>query len=417
MINEERQLFILAGNGPYDNRGCEAIVRGTVKILREHFRNPHFVCLSHFQSEEQYRIQRLQETDETIVHLATRRLRKNDVFQNFWKPEVWLCVYRHFFDPTAMRYEAYRDMIPYLDTAVAVLSVGGDNYSLDYGVPTLFTALDDIVLEKRIPLAIWGASVGPFDRMPDYEEYMGRHLRDVTGIFARESSTIDYLKSIDIDKNVYKTADPAFLMNPEKPESIEDSLPIDEEAIGINLSPLMAKYVTGGDLKAWASMAASIIEDVAEKTEMPIFLIPHVTILNSNDHEFMLHVLSLIKRKYSDITLIPPTYNAAETKWIISQMVLFAGARTHSTIAALSSGVPTLSFAYSIKARGINWDLFGHFNYCINTDDLGSRMVSDRIASMMENKADIKRDLNERTLLAQRRALNAGGELKRLVEV
>jgi colanic acid/amylovoran biosynthesis protein len=55
-------------------------------------------------------------------------------------------------------------MLPYLDDAAAVLSVGGDNYSLDYGVPKLFTDLDDIVLEKKKPLAIWGASVGPFQR-------------------------------------------------------------------------------------------------------------------------------------------------------------------------------------------------------------------------------------------------------------
>ncbi len=70
-------------------------------------------------------------------------------------------------------------MLPHLEDAAAVLSVGGDNYSLDYGVPKLFTGLDDIVLEKRKPLAIWGASVGPFDTMPDYERYMSRHLREV----------------------------------------------------------------------------------------------------------------------------------------------------------------------------------------------------------------------------------------------
>lgn len=416
-MNEERPLFILAGNGSYANLGCEAIVRGTVKILREYFRNPRFVCLSHFQSEEQYRKQRLQETDRAIVHLAAHRLNsKKEVIQNFWKPRTWLYAYQHLFDQRALKYQVYREILSHLDNAAAVLSVGGDNYSLDYGVPTLFTDLDGIVLKKGKPLVIWGASVGPFDRMPDYEEYMGRHLREVTGIFARESATIDYLKGIGVAKNVYPVADPAFLMDPEKPKDIEDDLPLDEEAIGINLSPLMAKYVTGGDLEAWAGMAASIIGDVARKTEMPVYLIPHVTNPNSNDYEFMQQVLSLIQSKNGDITLIPPGYNAAETKWIISQMALFAGARTHSTIAAISSGVPTLSFAYSIKAQGINQDLFGHLNYCINPGDLSARMVSDRIASMLEKNSDIRRDMKERTLVVQRSALHAGSELKRLIE-
>ena len=35
------------------------------------------------------------------------------------------------------------------------------------------------------------------------------------------------------------------------------------------------------------------------------------------------------------------------------------GARTHATIAAYSTGVPTLVIGYSVKARGIAKDLFG----------------------------------------------------------
>jgi colanic acid/amylovoran biosynthesis protein len=62
-----------------------------------------------------------------------------------------------------------------------------------------------------------------------------------------------------------------------------------------------------------------------------------------------------IKRR---ITRIPMNYNAAEIKWIIGQLTLFAGARAHPTIAALSSQIPTLSFAYSTKANGINRDIF-----------------------------------------------------------
>ena len=38
---------------------------------------------------------------------------------------------------------------------------------------------------------------------------------------------------------------------------------------------------------------------------------------------------------------------------------MFIGARTHSTIAAYSSGVPTLVVGYSVKAKGIAKDLFG----------------------------------------------------------
>ena len=414
-MDDERPLFILAGNGPYANRGCEAIVRGTTKILREHFRDPHFLCVTHIQSEEQFRRQCQKEYDPAITHLHSNRMSKRKALQNFWKPETWLYAYRSLFNPAALKYQVYRDMLPHLDDAAAVLSVGGDNYSLDYGVPRLFTGLDDIVLEKKKPLAIWGASVGPFDTMLDYEQYMSHHLQEVPGIFARESVTIDYLKSIGVTENVYPVADPAFLMDPVKPEGLEDVLHIDEEAIGLNLSPLMAKYVAGGDLEAWTSRAASIIESVAKKTGMPVYLIPHVTNPGSNDHEFMQRALSLIKDRNGNITLVSPEYNAAETKWIISRMTLFAGARTHSTIAALSSGVPTLSFAYSIKAQGINRDIFGHTDYCMDPEDLDAEAVASRVTSMLDESAAIRSDLAGRIPGVQRAALHAGMGLKHLI--
>jgi len=411
-MNEDRPLFILAGNGPYENRGCEAIVRGTVKILREVFGDPQFICLSKFVSEEDFNKQRLMETDKGIVHLKLHGYNKNSAIKNMHKPETWRYLYRHFFNPDAKKYQIFRDMIPYLGEAAAVLSVGGDNYSLDYGVPTSYTGLDDVVLEKKRPIVIWGASVGPFDRMPDYEKYMSHHLKKVTGIYARESVTIEYLKSIGVADNVFPVADPAFVMNAVKPEKIDEILPIDEESIGINLSPLMARYVTGGDLQAWAEKSALIIGDVAEKTGMPVYLIPHVTTPNTNDYTFMQKALSFIQNRHGNIIEIPPRYNAQEMKWIISRMAVFAGARTHSTIAALSSGVPTLSFAYSIKAQGINRDLFGHTNCCLGPIDLETDHISSRIASILDDSINITKELADRIPLVQRAAENAGMLLK-----
>ncbi|MCC7564718.1 MAG: polysaccharide pyruvyl transferase family protein [Methanomicrobiaceae archaeon] len=413
-MDEERPLFILAGNGPYENRGCEAIIRGTTQILRDSFCDPRFVCLSHYLSDRQYRRQCMQETDDSIVHLHSYRLNRKAIARHFWRPFYLGYAYDHFRRPWALKYRIYAQMLPYLDDAAAVLSVGGDNYSLDYGVTTLYTDLDDIAIEKRKPIVLWGASVGPFSALPDYERHMIGHLRKVTGILARESSTVEYLESIGVARNVHQIADPAFLMDAVRPEGIEDVLPIQEGAIGLNLSPLMALYVTGGDLDAWVRMAARIISQIAAATEMPVYLIPHVTTPSANDHAFMQQALSLAGERNDGIIPVPPVYNAAETKWIIGRMALFAGARTHSTIAALSSGVPTLSFAYSIKARGINRDLFGHTDYCVDTADLDAGAVAGRIVSMLDESAAIRNELAAGIPDVRRAAKDAGTILKHL---
>ena len=152
-MDDEGPLFILAGNNPYANRGCEAIVRGTTKILRDSFGNSRFICLSHFQNEKQYREQCLQETDEAITHLHSYRLSKRKIAQNFWKPFYLGYVYDHFRRPETLKYRIYKQMLPYLDDAAAILSVGGDNYSLDYGVPKAFTDLDDTPSRREDPLS------------------------------------------------------------------------------------------------------------------------------------------------------------------------------------------------------------------------------------------------------------------------
>lgn len=414
-MSDDRPLFILAGNGPYDNRGCEAIVRGTTKILRAHFKDPRFVCLSHFQNEEQFQKQKAQEYDEDIEHLHSNRLSKNKIVKNFWKPSYLTYAYDHLRRPERVKYRVYEQMIPLLDDAAAVLSVGGDNYSLDYGVLRTFTDLDDVVIENGKPIVLWGASVGPFSAMPDYERFMSEHLRKTTGIFARESATIDYLNSIGVKENVHAVADPAFVMDAVKPEGIDDEFPIDEESIGLNFSPLMAKYVTNGNLEEWTLTAARIVSHVAKATDMPIYLIPHVTSPHSDDHAFMQEVVNRIDDSNNKITLIPPKYSAEETKWIISRMTVFAGARTHSTIAALSSGVPTLSFAYSIKAQGINQDIFGNTQYCLDPSHLDPEAVSKQMLSMLDSSTIIGKELRRKITEIQNASLNSGMKLRFLI--
>jgi len=97
-------------------------------------------------------------------------------------------------------------------------------------------------------------------------------------------------------------------------------------------------------------------------------------------------------------------------------MTLFAGSRTHSTIAALSSGVPTLSFAYSIKAQGINRDIFDHTEYCLHPEGMKAEVVSNHILSMLDEITTIRRFLQERIPEVQRDALNAGIILKLLID-
>jgi polysaccharide pyruvyl transferase WcaK-like protein len=114
-------------------------------------------------------------------------------------------------------------------------------------------------------LVLWGASVGPFDALPEYKPYMINHLQRIPGIFARESVTEEYLKRNNIVSNVYVVADPAFLLDSKEPRDTNGNITIEEDAIGINFSPLMAKYVCEGDIKLWEKIAADIMNLLSKK--------------------------------------------------------------------------------------------------------------------------------------------------------
>jgi polysaccharide pyruvyl transferase WcaK-like protein len=100
-------------------------------------------------------------------------------------------------------------------------------------------------------------------------------------------------------------------------------------------------------------------------------------------------------------------------KWVIGKATVFAGARTHSTIAALSMGVPTLSLAYSVKAWGLNDDVFGHTDYCMNVSELQREAaLAERMEALLANKNSIQRQLHSRLQALEADAIKAGIALR-----
>lgn len=407
-MNDRDSLFILAGNGSYYNRGCEAITRGTVHILRNFFDEPRFIAVTAYKNEEQFRQQRLKETDPAIIHKKMHMSYKRYDFHFFVRNA--LIIY-----PKILKHITYKDLKPHLEQAKAVLALGGDNYTVDYGKPRRYqtvTALDDLVTAKGKPIIIWGASVGPFSKYPAYEKYMINHLRKVH-ILARETLTIQYLAEQGLTENVHRVADPAFLVEPSRRSS---TFEIEEGSIGLNLSPLMKNYVTDGSMTEWMRIASQIVNKVLEKTDRKVYLIPHVTGTAWNDdYLFLKSLLSTIPEQADRVVLVPPVFNASETKWIISKMTVFAGARMHSTIASLSCCVPTLSLAYSTKAKGLNKDIFGHTDYCLSADELEPDVVAEMIKGILSESKNMRNHLEQHIPKFKDLAMNAGEILRKIL--
>jgi polysaccharide pyruvyl transferase WcaK-like protein len=295
------------------------------------------------------------------------------------------------------------------------MQIGGDNYTYDYRLPDIFVDLDRYLIRHKVPIILWGCSVGPFDSIPAYHKYIIDHFKAMKYIFPRESISYNYLIKNKLN-NVMLMSDPAFLLEACAPESIKFNVPLSGRYVGLNLSPLIAKYVTGGDMGALVKCASNIVRNIVAITNMSVLLIPHVTLDTNDDYIFLRNVYDSC-----DKTIKPYVYcvsnnlTAAETKWVISRCEIFIGARMHSVIAALSSCIPTLTLSYSSKSVGLNYDIYGNMDCLVVMDKYFESNILAKLEYILSNKSNISKHLCVNMPHVTDNALSAGKYLKHLL--
>jgi colanic acid/amylovoran biosynthesis protein len=404
--------FLLVGNGSYQNRGCEAIVRGTMEILRREFGSDISVKAGVFADAVTVSEQNAGEIDDALQSFSTHGAGPS-LSLKWWAAQANKRLGTKFAPHTwCLRGPAGK-------SAVA-LELGGDNYSLDYGRPESLMIMDRF-LQRQLPVVLWGASVGPFDADPEFAPRMFDHLRTLTGIFVRETESLNYLRANGVCDNVNLVADPAFLMESVEPTAEKIGFNLPQGAVGINLSPMIARFRSGwtstSKLSEWLTFSADLVKSAAT-LKRPILLIPHVESYHpeNDDFSFLKSLQHLTANQLPvPIHVLPRGLTAAELKWIIARCAIFAGARTHATIAALSSGLPTLSIGYSMKARGINKDIFDHLEYCLSVSDLNAACFAERLKVLFTNEGPIRDQLKTRIPEIQAKAMSAGNLLKILL--
>lgn len=402
-VYEDKRVkpFLFVGNGPYRNRGCEAIVRGTMEILSTIWGEDIVARAGVMASPITIADQQLNETDPRVANFSVSQIGRR-LTKKWWMSQAKKRLGMDF-------QHHVQDLTGHYEGVLAALQIGGDNYSLDYGPPWGFIALDRFLKKRGVPVFIWGGSVGPFDKDQEFAQIMYAHLRTLDGIFVRETETQAYLARHGVSDNVHLVADPAFVMKKIAPVDPALQALVTGETIGINISPLMARFSAESGLDAWRKKAANMVIACGRRTNRPILLIPHVASVKSDedDYAFLASLKNMVCAAGVPVDIVP-ALGAAELKWIIGRCAAFAGARTHSTIAALSSRVPTLSLSYSIKAVGINKDIFGHQEFCQSVSTITPDQFADLMSRLVDEGDVIRSHLSSRIPEIQRLALSAG---------
>ena len=196
--------FYLTGHRTFSNRGCEAIVRSTAEILREQFGDIELLVpsLSIAKDHAQW-----PEADSLGLKFVPAYL---PPVSRYWAHLQRLPI--PALKKAGWPFPISRWLRRTLASVDCVLSIGGDNYSLDYLLPSLLMGIDRCAMRLGKPVVLWGASVGPFDQEPHFLPVIRCHLERMAFIAARESVTVEYLTKLGLGNRVVPVADPAFAL-------------------------------------------------------------------------------------------------------------------------------------------------------------------------------------------------------------
>lgn len=344
-----RQLLYYS-NGGAGNHGCEAIIRSLETVLKPSKKS---MDLSIAIDEDKYY------GLDGFIQLYDVNNRKYNLWQ-FAKSYIDLKLRKNAYALDLLPYKGVLNSLKNKKNLLAV-SVGGDNYC--YGGTDYYALLNKEVRKRGIPTVMVGCSIDPavlFQSVID-------DLKDHELIIARESITYKGLLDAGLT-NVHLLPDPAF-----KLKTVKKDLPsnfVDGNTIGINLSPMVISYGKGNGILQLN--AETLIDWILSQTDMNISFIPHVVWKTNDDREVMRPLYD--KYKHTGRVSMIEDCTAEEVKGYISRCRFLVTARTHASIAAYSTCVPTLVIGYSIKARGIAQDIFGTSqNYVIPTQSISAK--------------------------------------------
>lgn len=370
------------------NHGCEAIVRGSMNIIENSDEKAEFVLSSNNPS------------DDEIINNITVKAAKTRELTKVEKLIAAVDLKINNSETYALQ-KMYSPIVSDADDCDVCLSVGGDTYCYgdNHGIQVLTRELK----KRGKKTVLWGASIGA----EDLSERKLESLRDFDAIFTREPLTYELLKENGANENIYLFSDPAFCMERVDVEPIDGFTR--ENTLGFNISPLVAS----GDPRK-KEIAEDFLKFIFENTTMKILLVPHVVEENNNDYDFMKPIFEKFEHT-GRIAILPPDLEARQYKGYIAGTRFFIGARTHSTIAAYSSGVPTIALGYSVKARGIAKDLFGEEKYVLDIKAMTNYgELRDEFLKLLENENEIRRELMKSIPLRMRSAMEAGEMLQKI---
>ena len=287
----------------------------------------------------------------------------------------------------------------------------GDSFSDIYGFKRFFllsiSKLLPILSNKKLILS--PQTYGPFKSRAS--KIISKYLiQRSKAVFSRDYKSTNILKSLSVKST--EVADIAFSLPYEKKATLQNS-------VGLNVSGLLwnGGYTSDNQFNLsleYKELIKELIAGFSNKGKI-VHLISHVisdTLPIDDDYR----ISEFIKNEYflndTNVIIAPRFSSPLTAKSYISSMDFFLGSRMHATIAAISSGVPTIPLAYSRKFEGV----FGSIGYN-HTLNLYNLEKEDCISNIFQSYETDKTKMQIDVVRAKDVAIASNNKYKEKLEV
>ena len=404
--------ILIVGHDTFENKGCQALIYTTTRILKDTFPSAQFKV---FSWDPAYDAPRFNQTDipcEFLQHKFNfNEFSPRNRFWLFLNETLKIRTEKILYAP-----QYFYDSLSWADLVV----VSGGDILADYGERSVkhyfFPIAVGIALGK--PVYVFAQSISPY-KSKEILKFAKYYLNKVSLITVRERLSLEYLKNIGIKAPLHLTADPAFTLMPCSDSRLNEivqaeNLPhTNSPIIGLSVSETATRW-SDSSHEDFTNVMAEACDKMIDKYKAKIVFVPHVGYPNdpANDDRVVGKAIKSLMVNKQDAFLIEGDYSCKELKAVIGRCALFIGARTHATIASASMLVPTIALAYSIKAFGIMEDILDKEKCVCDLTNLSAQDLLSKAEYLIENSANVVKEMAGRLEKIRKRSM-LNGELAR----
>jgi len=367
-------ILLLGVSIESDNRGVTGLALGAMKVLLSSFGTSNFAI---FQISSEERI------NKQDLFIDGNHIRVKTYY--FSKRSVLRCILE-FYIFKFFKKQPVSELSKLILNSWKVFDTNeGDSFSDIYGYKRIIRHFLDsfMVLLSGKDLTFLPQTIGPFNTFigKTLAKYILKRLKT---IYLRDTYGETILRRLKVPYDV--TTDMAVYLSGQK---VDYDIP--PETVGININGLLYYQSYGeivGNFNNYKILILKLIDAIIDKG-FNVLLIPHTynTLTPSNEDD-LIAIKEIVKEKENNqLKYVNNDYNAAELKFLISQLAFFIGSRMHSCIASLSTSVPAVGLGYSIKFKG-TFKVFNQEGSVININKIDAHKVDSVIAKILEKIKD-----------------------------